>query len=233
MAQVSIRDSSISLVMISPSIALHGPLGDMGKRFGISTAVGLTVTYKLKNNWMFSAEGNFIFGKKISEPGLFSGLTTNEGYVIGSDGFYGDIRVFERGYYLTLSVGKLFPVKKPNPNCGFFVQGGVGFMQHKIKIDDHKNSIPSLQDDYAKGYDRLTNGIAFREFGGYLYNGNNRLVNFYGGVEFVQGITEGRRSYNFDQEKPDSGVRLDMLIGLRIGWVIPLFKEAPDKFYTY
>ncbi len=232
-AQVSLKDSSISMVMIKPSYGLQLPEGDLANRFGLNQTVGIATTYKHKSGWMITAEGDFIFGNSINEPNLFSMLTTTEGTIIGEDGLYGDIRVFERGYYITLGVGRLFKVLKPNPNCGFIVEASAGFMQHKIKIQDKKNSVPILQDDYVKGFDHLTNGLAIKEFFGYQYISNHRLVNFYGGLECVQGITQNRRSYNFSDMAPDNSTRLDLLFGFRIGWIIPLYKEAPEEFYLY
>lgn len=232
-AQVSVKDSSISMVMIRPSYGLQVPGGDMAKRFGINQSVGMGVTYKTAKGWMFTAEGAYLFGTNINEPNLFTGLTTSDGTIIGADGYYADVRVFERGYYATLGIGRLFPVKKPNPNCGFIVEVSLGFMQHKILIQDKKNAVPSLREEYLKGYDRLTNGLAAREFIGYLYVGNQRLVNFFGGLEAVQGWTASRRDYNYGTMSADKKARVDLLFGIRIGWVIPLYKEAPDKFYIY
>ena len=31
----------------------------------------------------------------------------------------------------------------------------------------------------------------------------------------------------------DNSTRLDLLFGFRIGWIIPLYKEAPEEFYLY
>ncbi|MFN0187202.1 MAG: hypothetical protein ACKVQV_00715 [Bacteroidia bacterium] len=233
LAQVSVKDSSISMVMIRPSYGLQIPGGDLAKRFGINQSVGMGVTYKTAKGWMFTAEGSFIFGTKVNEPNLFTGLTTSEGTIIGVDGYYADVRVFERGYYATLGVGRLFHVAKPNPNCGLIVEMSLGFMQHKILIQDKKNAVPSLREEYLKGYDRLTNGLAAREFVGYLYVGNQRLVNFFGGVEAVQGWTASRRDFDFGSMRANNKSRLDLLFGVRVGWIIPLYKEAPDKFYIY
>lgn len=233
LAQVSLKDSSISMVMIRPSYGIQIPEGELANRFGFNQTVGIATTYKNKKGWMITAEGDFIFGNRITEPNLFSMLTTTEGTIIGEDGLYGDIRAFERGYYITLGVGRLFKVLKPNPNCGFITELSVGFFQHKIKIQDKKNSVPSLHGEYVKGYDHLTNGLAIREFVGYQYISNHRLVDFYGGLEFLQGITQNRRDYNFSDMSADHSTRLDLLLGFRVGWIIPLFKEAPDEFYLY
>ncbi len=232
-AQVSIRDSSINMVMISPSYGAQVPGGDLAKRFGWNSAVGLSVTVKRKSGWYMQVEGDYIFGSKLKQTGMFEQITTEQGFIIGSGGYYADARLGERGYYITASVGKLFHKLGPNPNCGFFAQGGVGFLQHKIFVQDKKGTAPSIHGDYVKGYDRLTNGLELREMAGYMYCGNNRVVNFFGAVECVQGFTEGRRSYNFNVKKSDAGKRLDLLFGFRIGWIIPLFKEAPEKFYYY
>ncbi len=232
-AQYSVRDSSISMVLIAPSYALQVPSGDLAKRFGVNSSVGLSVTYKHKSKWMFSAEGFFIFGGKVKEPDLLKGISTEQGFIIGNDGRYANLNITERGYCATLSAGRLFPVGKPNPNCGIFVQAGVGFIQHRIRIDDKKNSSPSILDEYQKGYDHLTNGLLLREFAGYMYTGNRRLVNFFFGAEMMQGFTAGRRTYNFDTGKAENPQRVDLLFGLRAGWILPLYKQAPEKFYTY
>lgn len=232
-AQASIRDSSLNMVLIAPSYGYQVPAGDMAERFGANSSLGLSVIVKRKSNWMLIADGFFIFGNKFNELGLFDGIATSQGFVIGSSGYYGNILVSERGYSFTLSLGRLFPVKKPNPNCGFFVQAGAGFIQHKIRIQDKLGTVPALQGDYVKGYDRLTNGLALKEFVGYVYVGNRRLINFFGGVEAIQGFTQGRRNYNFNTMKSDKGNRIDLLFGLRFGWIMPIYKQAPEKFYIY
>jgi hypothetical protein len=67
-----------------------------------------------------------------------------------------------------------------------------------------------------------------------MYIGTKRLVNFCAGIELLEGITRDRRDYNFDSEGPsDKSTRLDVLVGFKVGWIIPLYPEAPQKFYTY
>lgn len=233
LAQSSVKDSSISMVMISPGIGLQMPGGDLAKRFGNNAVISMDVTYKHRKKWMLSAEGSFIFSNKIKETNLFIHLINDQGLIIGDDGRYADIRVYERGYYITLSLGKLFNFKKPNPNCGVFVNAGGGYIQHKIRIEDFTKTVPALRDDYKKGYDRLTNGFCLRESLGYLFISNYRLINFYFAADAVQGFTKSRRSYNFDDRSSDDQQRIDLLFGARFGWVLPLYRQAPEKFYIY
>ncbi len=231
--QGSVRDSSISMLMVQPGFAFQFPMGDMADRFGVNSSASMDVNYKFKSRWMAGIQGTFIFGSKVKQPNLFSNLLTSQGQIIATDGKYSDIRVFERGYTILLTGGRLFNFKKPNPNSGISVTIGAGYMQHKIKIEDKLNLTPALQDEYVKGYDHLASGLCFSQSVSYIYVGNRRLVNFFITGEILEGFTKGRRSYDFDLEIPDTGKRTDILAGLRLGWILPLYNVAPDKYYYY
>ena len=56
---------------------------------------------------------------------------------------------------------------------------------------------------------------------------------FFGGFEFIEGFTAGRRDYNYSTGKADNTKRFDLLMGVKVGWVLPFYKQAPEKFYTY
>ena len=89
-----------------------------------------------------------------------------------------------------LSGGYVFPVLSPNPNSGIIVSGGIGILQHKILIDFRDAQIPQLGEEYKKGYDRLSYGLALNQFVGYVFFGNKKLINFYAGVELTQAWTK-------------------------------------------
>jgi hypothetical protein len=231
--QSGVRDSIIPFPLVGVGYGIYLPGGDMEKRFGWNSMIGIDALYKTKKNWLFGFSGGFLFGDDIKEEGLLDAISTSNGAVIGLDGLYAELRFYERGYHAGISVGKVIPFKKPNPNSGLVIFGGPGFIQHKIRIDDIGNTVPALRDEYKKGYDHLTNGFQFREFLGYIYFSNRQLINFYGGFEFIQGFTANRRDYNFDDlEKKDEN-RIDLLYGFRIGWVVPLYKKKPAAYYLY
>ena len=230
-SQSSLKDSSINHFMVSPSASFQLPGGNLKDQFGFNSAIGIGFEYKMKNQFSFGIDGTFIFGNVIKETSMLDGLRTSTGDIIDADGNISNILIFERGFTTSFNVGYLLTWKKPNPNSGVFIRLGFGFIQHKIRIEHQNNAIPALEGDYLKGYDRLTNGFLLTEFIGYRYLSNKRLLNFFAGFEFNQGFTKNRRDYNFDLMGPDNTKRIDLLHGIRLGWIVPLYKQAPQEYY--
>jgi hypothetical protein len=71
------------------------------------------------------------------------------------------------------------------------------------------------------------------QFLGYHYMSNSRLANFLIGLEVVEGFTQGRRDLNYDTGTTDTEARFDLLYGVRIGWIVPLYQRQPELFYTH
>ncbi len=232
-AQKEEKAESEFVTMLFPSYAYQFPGGDLAKRFGNSSTIGPGFLIKTKSNWLFGIDANFIFGNNIKEDSLLNNLLTNKGYVIDENGVYADLNFFERGFYSSFKIGKIFPVFGSNPNSGIVFLAGAGYIQHKIRIEVKNNTAPQLRGDYKKGYDRFCDGIQLNEFIGYFYIGKTRLANFFAGFEFVQAWTENRRSMTFDIMRREDEKRLDLLYSFKIGWIIPLHKRQPKDYYYY
>lgn len=232
-AQVSIKDSCIAIPMIAASFGFQVPGGDLAKRFGNNANTGISFKYKTKKNIITGIEWSYLFGKQIKENGILDSIATFEGFIINQNGEYADVRLYERGYNITLKFGKLIPIWGVNKNSGPFITAGVGMLQHRIRIEDIGNQSPQLSAEYKKGYDRLTNGLCLSQFIGYSHFGNKRLVNFYTGFEFTEAFTKSRRSYDYDLMQRDTLKRKDFLYGIRAGWILPLYKKTPKEFYYY
>lgn len=232
-AQVSVKDSAIATPLISASYSYQIPAGDMAERFGNNSAIQLNIDYKTRKQWMFGVNGSYFFGKDIREKGIFDSIVTSDGNIINRNGEFADIRVYERGFTVSVTAGRMFAFKKPNPNSGIVLNLGLGFIQHKLRIETIGNNVPQLSTEYKKGYDRLTNGLLLSESIGYMYLSNNRLLNFYFGFECLQGFTQSRRSYDYDLMKQDTKKRLDIIYGGKVAWILPLYKKAPQEFYMY
>lgn len=232
LAQISIKDSSVYTPLVGVSYGYYFPAGNMKDRFGNNSALQLTIDFKTKSYWMFGVNGCYLFGKDIKES-LFDSIASPDGYILNKEGGFADVRLYERGFTVSATLGRMFSFKKPNPNSGIVFTMGVGFMQHKIRIETIGNNVPQLSKEYKKGYDRLSNGFLLSENLGYTYLSNNRLVNFYIGFECMQAFTQNRRSYNFDQMKHDTTKRLDILYGGKVAWILPLYKKVPQEYYIY
>lgn len=229
----NVKDSSLFFPMIKFSYAFQLPGGDLAKRFGYNSNVGLNFSIKTKKNYLFGANGSFLFGDQIIEDGILDSLKTSDGFIINQNGNPEIVRLFERGFTASLHVGKIFPVLSPNKNSGLMIYGGPTFIMHKIKIYDVGNQVPGLVKQYLPGYDRLTAGFGLQEFIGYVYLGNKRMLNFFGGFEFTQAVTKSQRGYDYDLMKADTDKRKDLLYGFRVGWILPLYKKTPQQFYYH
>ncbi len=223
-------DSALALPLVGINIGGQLPGGDLAQRFGPNLNVGGAFMYKTKKNWLIGIESNYMFGRNVKEDVLLQ-LKTVNGSVIDNDGFPADLRVTERGLGIHCVFGRVFKILSANPNSGVMVMLGGGYLQHKINLYDAQHKIAAINGDLKYGYDRLTNGFSSSQFLGYLFLSENKLLNFYFGFEFVQGITKSVRKLNYDTGLPDIKQRLDLMYGLKFGWILPLYKKKPNSFY--
>ncbi|MEM6697029.1 MAG: hypothetical protein AAF599_01440 [Bacteroidota bacterium] len=220
-------------ILLNFSYGYQLPFEDMEERFGNNGVGHIGVEYWTKNSLILGLEGSFLFGSTVKQD-VIAGLRTQEGFIIGNDRDVADIRLRQRGFYAGGLIGKLFPLLENNNRSGIRATLGLGLLQHKIRIqDDPQRDVAALSTEYKKGYDRLTNGLALNQFIGYQHLANDRLLNFSAGVEFIQGFTQNRRSFNFDTQMQDTQMRLDVLLALRVTWVLPFYlnETAGDIIY--
>ncbi len=229
-AQVKLK-TAINVPMLAVNGAFQVPGGDLAKRFGVNAGIGTDLLFKTKKNILYGVYANFMFSNGVKEDSILRNIETDRGFVLSGSGQYAEVKLYERGFNIGFRVGKVFPVIGPNPNSGLVASIGVGLLQHKIHIQNLMDDTPQLNDDYRKGYDRLTNGLTLTEFIGYLNLDTKKLINYYAGFEFVQGFTQNRRSYNYDTMTRDASKRVDLLNGFRIGIIVPFYPKIPNDFY--
>jgi len=146
-----------------------------------------------------------------------------DGQLIGQNGEYAIFQFMQRGHTVWGHVGKIFPIASPNPNSGFMVKLGVGYVQHRMFISVQDNTALQVKDDYKKGYDRLHSGLGLSQFIGYVYLGESRIWNFYAGLDLSQAWTKNQRDVNFDTGLKDNAQKFDLFYGFKIGWLIPIY----------
>lgn len=240
----------IPATMFQLTYAAQLPGLDTRTDFGFTNTIGGSVIYKSEGNWLFTANGNFIFGDKVKGSRidlLGESITTEYGEVIGGGGQPVALAFFQRGFHFQAEVGKLFSFE-PNPNSGFFVQAGIGYLRNRIRIDymiEAQNPPYPLMNDYQYGYDRMRGGIALHGEAGYLVMSNSRVYNFSVSLEVTYARTKPLRDYDFrvfydEAGEPhimgynDKSQRFnDLYYGIRLSWMIPTYQRQPDAYYYY
>ncbi len=227
----NIKDSTIYAPIFSLNYAFQIPVNTLSDRFGTNNNLGFSGGIKTKNNWTYELSTSFIFGTNVKDTTIIDHLQNNQNWIINQFGEESVVLIQERGQVFSFKIGKIFNVIGPNPNSGLILKLGIGWMRHKIRIDNENDQIPQLSQQYLPYYDRLASGLNLYQFIGYHHMSNNRLTNFFLGLEFYQGFTKGRRDYQIDTMEPSTEKRLDILNGIRIGWIVPVFRQAPNDFY--
>lgn len=209
------------------------PLADLKDRFGANSAFGIGLEKVwFKNNIFAGADGMFFFGSTVKED-VVAGLRVFDGSIVGINGNPGDVGLKERGYYIGLNTGKVFSLgNKENNLTGIRMQIGAGFMQHKIRVQDNFRSIVALSKENLKGYDRLTNGPAVHLALGFQYQ--NPLNNFHFHImgDVYGASTKSRRDFDYLTGGYLDEQRTDLLVGLRVGYIVMVSRSrAADEIY--
>ena len=246
----NLSKEAIPATMFQVTYAALFPGLDTQTDFGFSNNIGGSIIYKSEGNWLFTANGNFVFGDKVKGSRidlLGESITTVYGEVIGGGGLPTSLAFFQRGFHFQAEVGKLFAIA-PNPNSGIFVQAGLGYLRNRIRIDymiEAQNPPQPLMDDYQYGYDRMRGGMAFHGEAGYLIMSNSRIYNLSVSLEVTYARTKPLRDYDFrvfydENGEPhimgynDKNKRFnDLYYGIRVSWMIPTYQRQPDAYYYY
>ena len=246
----NLSKEAIPVTMFQVTYATQLPGLDTKTDYGFTNSLGGSVIYKSGSNWLFTANGNFIFGDKLKGSRidlLGESITTVYGEVIGGGGLPTALAFFQRGFHFQAEVGKLFALA-PNPNSGIFVQAGLGYLRNRIRIDymiEAQNTPYQLIDDYQYGYDRMRGGFALHGEAGYLILSNARVYNLSVSLEATYARTKPLRDYDFrvfydENGEPhimgynDKNKRYnDFYYGIRVSWMIPAYQRQPDAYYYY
>jgi hypothetical protein len=243
----SVKDQTISTSMFQATYSFQLPGADTKTTYGFSNTIGGSFIYKTDQNWLWTLNGNFIFGNQLNldRIGIFGeGITTVDGEVISGDGIFSSFATYERGAHFQVEIGKLFPYK-PNPNSGFFIQAGLGYLFNRIRIEDQFDITPQIANDYKYGYDQMRGGFASHAEAGYLFMSDTRIFNWSVSLEVTYARTKHLRDYDFRVFYDESGTPRpvgptdpnkrynDLYYGIRVSWIIPTYQRQPEEFYYH
>jgi hypothetical protein len=235
-AQISLKDSSATIGFLHFGGGIGMPSGSWAKNYGLMPQILLETGLKIKSNWACTIHGGFIFSDQVKfRSQLFQDIDTFDGLLIDSNGELVFPDVTMQGWSTGIRIGKIFSNifwKDPNPNSGIFIDLGYSLIRHKLNIQVPQ-TLPIMQGDYLKGYDRLTLSQGVNLLIGYRFFNNKRYLNFVIFSEFSWLNSKNLRGYNYDTRSYSNQITTDILNCIKIMWCLPLYQRAPEKFYYF
>ncbi|MBS3914933.1 MAG: hypothetical protein KG003_10560 [Bacteroidetes bacterium] len=204
---------------------------DLGKRFPAYSTLPAELYYT-NDNYSFGISYNHFLGNRVKVDSLYGGIVGDSRLMFDREGFPGIIRYYMRGFTLQFTAGKLYPIKPEWKHSRIEVRLGAGIMQHKITAKFDRGKLPQIEGEYAKGYDKLSNGPLFTQAVNFHYL-NTETVSFFAGINFGQAFTKNRRSWDYGLMRQDVTLRKDFFIGASAGVLIPIVlkdNKSPDYF---
>lgn len=229
---INAQEESSSTWDIGFSYGLNIPAADMADRFGNNLRGEISFNYYLAPSQLqFGIKAGFLTGTSVNER-VFESQLNSSGFLISDQGFPADVTTNMRGTIIGVLVNK--NVVSINKKKDVFVFAGIGggVIQHKIKFNPISGSVPQFEGDYAKGYDRNSIGPYLEQSLGIKF----RKPRLKADIDFqlLEGFTKNVRPLNFDTRVKDDSNRLDLLIGMKVTYYIPVFynlKKTKDIYY--
>jgi len=209
------------------------PLGEIAETFTNNSSIGINLITKKENNFFYGLKANYIFGGDIKDTTIFDNINTENGFVIDGNGTYANIILLQEGFSSNIYIGYAIHFNESNPS-GVYFSAGLGFLQHRIRIDTKNQYIPQLNSNYKRGYDQLTNGINSNFVIDYVYFKKNKRLKMYTGLDYSLAFTKNRRTYNLsNMSQTDNKLRLDQLFGIHLGIIIPINRKNEEEFHYF
>ena len=216
---------SFLLLRVGGGFYLTG--ADLAKGFPQFASLPTGLYFKSARNLTLGINHTPFWGNKVSYNNLFGDMLGPSGEILDQNGFPTIIRYYMRGNSTTLTAGKLLGGKPGKPRQ-FEIALGAGFMQHFVKMQFDAGRTPQLEGEYAKGYDRLTNGLQLVQHFRWHYL-NPETISLFAGLDISQGFTKNRRSWNYGDHGPDKDLHFDFYTGISAGIIIPLSLKSQTQ----
>lgn len=208
------------------------PMGDLADRFGRNNKVTGGYRYLTASDWVIGGDVSFYYGDNVREDVLAPLRTSSRGLILSSGESFTNAILRQRGMFVGAEIGKIFALERYY-RSGIEATLGLGVMQHQIRIVDNSQNIVKIAGSRKRGYDRLSRGFAAKQTIAYHHLSSDRRINYSVGLEFAQGFTSGVRAVNWDTGLPPASGRIDLMIGLKVEWILPFWtgKSNEDVFY--
>ena len=226
------QDDTFKNKMILFDYSYQVPITNLANDFGNNSSLGLCYLQN-NNDLLLGLDANFMFGSNVKDTTILQLISTDDGFLINASGELDEVLLYERGINTHLMIGKSFRFEENNLT-GIYMYGGLGYLQHKIRLESNRTSLPQIEGNYLYGYDKFTNGLSTKICVDYMYFNKKNSIKYHIGTEFINAFTKIKRRYNFAQmEEFDQSLKLDQIIGLRFGVIIPINRNNEGKFHYY
>jgi len=226
------QDDTFKNKMILFDYSYQVPITNLANDFGNNSSLGLCY---LQNNTdlLLGIDANFMFGSNVKDTTILQLISTDDGFLINASGELDEVLLYERGINTHLMIGKSLRFEENNLT-GIYLYGGLGYLQYKIRLESNRTSLPQIEGNYLYGYDKFTNGLSTKICIDYMYFDKKNSIKYHIGTEFINAFTKIKRTYNFAQmEEFDQNLKLDQILGLRFGVIIPINRNNEGKFHYY
>lgn len=236
-SQISNRETDIKQELATRYIAKLGvgydrPGGDLADRFGSNLNFHLGLERLSVSNWYISGEFTYRFGGDVRED-VLAPIRLETFNFLAIDGLPSDAFLRMRGASLSLSMGKVIGIDKKRPKSGIKIGIGATYLSHYIRVLDENQALTQVMAGYERGYDRLTRGFGINQYIGYQYMSLDGNLNFNVGLEFNQVFSSAVRSVDFDTNQKGQSGRKDLLSGIKITWLIPIWTDTESSKIYY
>ncbi len=208
-------------IVVDFGIGGQMPFADMRTDYKNNLNAGGKIQFFTPSHFILGLGMDYIYADRIRTD-VIANLRNPDGLVIDKMGTPANVQLGQRGFYINANIGKLFlfhPLSRRRH--GIEARASFGYLQHKVRLKTPGTDMVQIQGQYRHGYDRLTGGFAIQQYIGYRFMSPNRLINVWAGVDFLQGFTHNLRGYNFDLQRADTNLHIDLLLGIRAGVSIP------------
>lgn len=228
------RDKNdLGVIMLEFDYGFQIPAGELDETFGLNSMISAGVSYRFaRSNWGLTGHIDYLFGRKVNSDVLES-LRTSQGFIIGTDGLQADVFLRERGFHAHGGLTWNKDLLKGPDRLGLQFGLGGGYLTHWIRIQDDRQTADQLRGEYMKGYDRRRAGPSLHQFVGIQYLSFNKRLNFTIGLDLVQSWTKSLRPWDFATDQKLSGTQMDILSGVRFGWIIPFYISESTEYIYY
>lgn len=218
------------------------PVGKLASEYLLSSGLGFGCHFQHEKGWLFGGNISYTFGNGVVNKNTLDALTTADGDLLaynGGSAYLTEPRLGQRGI-MTMGYGGYFwPRNKRLPITGWFVKGGMGYVDQRIYIHIPGNQVYQLDAEYKRGYDRLFSGmLSSIEVGLQYHDHKKNFINFQLSAECMPSLSKYRRGYDYaSHERLPEGLQLMTWTALKFTWYIPKFLqsggEGPTKEYQF